>query len=192
MISVKPLPISNKKDYTYSDYAELPEGAPYQLIGGRLIMVPAPVPKHQAISRRIGFSLLKITEEFELGEVFYAPIDVYFSEADTFQPDIIFIAKHRRHIIGDKKIEGAPDLVVEILSPTTAAYDRNQKKAIYERHGVKEYWIVDPEEKRVELYVNRSDHFHLEKEATAKGEFRSVLIPDFIILPEKVFQPIGD
>src|SRR3989338_8169235 len=113
----------NKKPYTYADYEKLPEGAPYQLIGGELIMTPSPVPYHQIISRNIGFELLKVNEQKKLGEVIFAPMDVYLSETETYQPDIIFISKDRLNIIGEKKIEAAPDLVIEILSPGTAYYD---------------------------------------------------------------------
>ena len=115
--------IVEKKKYTYEDYAKLPEGSPYQLIGGDLIMVPAPTPYHQRISRKIESLLLQHVEKNDLGEVLYSPIDVYFGEEDTFQPDIIFISKERSAIIGETKIEGAPDLIIEILSRSTAYYD---------------------------------------------------------------------
>src|SRR6266542_2906772 len=140
------------KRYTYEDYEKLPEGAPYQLIGGELVMTPSPVPYHQSVSRKIEFELIKFVEEKKLGEVFDAPIDVYLSETETYQPDIIFISKDRLRIIGEKKIEAAPDLVIEILSPSTAYYDLKHKRRIYESSGVREYWIVDPMEKSVEVY----------------------------------------
>ena len=120
--------IAEKKKYTYEDYAKLPEGSPYQLIGGDLIMVPAFTPYHQRISRKIEFLLLQHVERNDLGEVLYSPIDVYFGEEDTFQPDIIFISKERSAIIGETKIEGAPDLIIEILSPSTAYYDLGRKE----------------------------------------------------------------
>lgn len=136
-----------KKQYTYEDYEKLPEGAPYQLIGGELIMTPSPVPYHQIILRRIGFELVKFVEERRLGEVIYAPMDVYLSKTETYQPDIIFISNERLNIIGEKKIEAAPDLVMEILLESTAYYDLRHKKRVYESSGVKEYWIIDPMEK---------------------------------------------
>jgi len=82
-----------KKRYTYEDYVRLPEGSPYQLIGGDLIMVPSPTPYHQRILRKIGFLMLQHVEKNDLGEILYSPLTVYFSEEDTFQPDIIFISK---------------------------------------------------------------------------------------------------
>ena len=127
--------VHEKKKYTYEDYSKLPEGAPYQLLGGDLIMVPAPTPYHQKISQKLEFLLLQHAENNELGEVFGSPIDVYFGEEDTFQPDIIFVSKERLHLIGQTKIEGAPDLVIEILSPSTAYYDLGWKYKVYERAG---------------------------------------------------------
>ncbi len=134
-----------KRIYTYADYEKLPEGAPYQLIGGDLVKEPSPVPYHQILSRRIEFELVKFVEERALGEVLYAPMDVYLSDTEVYQPDILFISKERMSIIGEKKIEAAPDLVIEILSPSSAYYDLRHKKNVYETSGVKEYWVVDPQ-----------------------------------------------
>ena len=133
-----------KRDYTYEDYRNLPEGAPYQLIEGELILTPSPMPYHQEISRELGFRLLTFVKKNDLGHVFYAPLDVYFSERDVYQPDILFIEKDRRKIIGKTKIEGSPDIVMEILSPSTAYYDLRKKFRVYAKQGVREYWIVDP------------------------------------------------
>lgn len=176
-----------KKHYTYEDYAKLPEGAPYQLIGGELIMTPSPVPYHQIISRRIGFELLKFNEQKKLGEVIFAPLDVHLSETETYQPDIIFISNERLNIIGEKKIEAAPDLVIEILSESTAYYDLRHKKRVYEKTGVKEYWIVDPMEKGIEVYENISGEFKIFSQAMEKGRVSSKLLEGFGIELQKVF-----
>ncbi|MCL4537323.1 MAG: Uma2 family endonuclease [Nitrospirae bacterium] len=176
-----------KKQYTYEDYEKLPEGAPYQLIGGELIMTPSPVPYHQIISRRIEFELLKFVEDRKLGEVIDAPIDVYLSETETYQPDIIFISNERINIIGEKKIEAAPDLVIEILSESTAYYDLKHKKRVYEKSGVKEYWIVDPMEKSIEVYENVNGEFKIYSQAMEKGRVNSKLLEGFSVELEKVF-----
>jgi Uma2 family endonuclease len=176
-----------KKQYTYEDYAKLPEGAPYQLIGGELVMTPSPVPYHQIILRRIGFELVKFVEERKYGEVIYAPMDVYLSETETYQPDIIFISNERVNIIGDKKIEAAPDLVIEILSESTAYYDLKHKKRVYEKSGVKEYWIVDPMEKSIEVYENTETGFKLFSNAIQTGKISSKLLEGLEIELEKVF-----
>ncbi len=146
--------IEAKTGLTYEDYAQLPEGAPYQLIDGALVMSPAPTPYHQRISIRLGAALLRFVEEHELGEVLASPIDVYLAEDQTFQPDVLYLSRERLGRIGEKRIEGAPDLVVEILSPSTAYYDLRAKKRVYAAAGVREYWIVDPMEKSVEVYEN--------------------------------------
>jgi Uma2 family endonuclease len=176
-----------KKQYTYEDYEKLPEGAPYQLIGGELVMTPSPVPYHQIILRKIGFELVKFVEERKLGEVIYAPMDVYLSETETYQPDIIFISNERLNIIGDKKIEAAPDLVIEILSESTAYYDLRHKKRVYEKTGVKEYWIVDPMEKGIEVYENVGGGFKIFGQATEKGRVNSKLLEGFSVELEKIF-----
>ncbi len=182
--------IEKKKTLTYADYEKLPEGAPYQLIGGELVMTPAPAPYHQIVSRNIGFELLQFVRGKNLGEILYAPVDVFLSETETYQPDIIFISKERLDIIGEKKIEAAPDLVIEILSPATAYYDLRHKKNIYEQCGVKEYWIVDPIEKNIEIYENINKEFKLVNKAQEKGKTTSKLLKDFPIELEKIFQPI--
>lgn len=177
----------DKKPYTYADYEKLPEGAPYQLIGGELIMTPSPVPYHQMIKMKIEFELLKFIEGKNLGVVLDAPLDVYLSAIETYQPDIIFISKDRLNIIGEKKIEAAPDLVVEILSPSTAYYDLRHKKRIYEKSGVKEYWIADPMEKSIEVYENLNGEYKLFSEAKEKDSAKSKLLEGFGVELEKVF-----
>ncbi|HWR90187.1 MAG TPA: Uma2 family endonuclease, partial [Dissulfurispiraceae bacterium] len=119
--------------------------------------------------------------------VLSAPIDVYLSETNTLQPDIIFIAKERLFIIGEKKIEGAPDLVIEILSPANAYYDLRTKKDVYEQSGVREYWIVDPIQKGIEVYVNRESRFELASSMRGKGEINSHILPDFTVILDRIF-----
>jgi len=140
--------------YNYEDYLHLPEdGKRYQIIGGKLFRMPAPVPYHQRVSRNIEFILHSFVKERDLGEVFDAPCDVVFSNEDVVQPDIFFISKEREYIIGDKHIRGAPDLIVEILSPRSDYLDRKVKVELYVEYGVKEYWLVDPDRKEVEVLI---------------------------------------
>jgi len=178
---------AEKRKYTYKDYAKLPEGAPYRLIGGELIMVPAPTPYHQKISGRVYFGVREFVCKNDLGEVFYAPIDVYFGEEDTFQPDIIFISKERLDIIKETRIEGAPDLVIETLSPSTAYYDMGRKYNIYERSGVNEYWVIHPEKKSVDIYANKADGFEIVQTGREKGMVRSELLNGYEMDLKEVF-----
>lgn len=179
--------IPKKEKYTYEDYAKLPEGAPYQLIGEELIITPAPMPYHQIVWRKIVSLLTQYVEKNNLGEILYSPIDVYFTEEDVFQPDIIFISKERLNIIGETKIEGAPDLIIEILSPSTAYYDLGRKYEIYEKSGVKEYWIVHPERKSIEIYQNESGQFKLVQTAKETGTINSPFLKGLELNLEKIF-----
>jgi Uma2 family endonuclease len=153
--------ITEKKKHTYEDYLKTPENERYELIEGELIMTPSPVPKHQRISGKIEFELRKYVRENNLGEVFDAPCDVVLDNENVVQPDIMFIAKDRLHIIGEKNIQGAPDLVIEIISEDSAYRDMVQKKKLYARFDVKEYWIVIPEEELIEIYVLKESIYHL-------------------------------
>ena len=155
--------IIEKKRYTYDDYLKTPDDKRYELIEGELLMTPSPITNHQRISGRIEFELRKFVSENDLGEVFDAPYDVHLDDENVVQPDIMFISKERSKIIGEKNLQGAPDLVVEILSESTAYRDLIQKKRLYARFCVKEYWIVIPEEESVGIYSIKNDVFILHK-----------------------------
>ena len=139
--------------FTVEDYKNLPESETkrYELVGGQLVMVPSPSRDHQFTLRNLEFLLWKFVRDSKLGEILFAPLDVVFSDEDVTQPDLIYISNERRGIITPDDVRGAPDLVIEILSPSTAGRDRTYKKTLYARYGVKEYWIVDPQEKTVEV-----------------------------------------
>lgn len=176
-----------EKTYTYKDYAALPEGAPYQLIGGELVLTPAPGTYHQVVSMKLEFEMARYVLERNLGLVLYAPVDVYLGETDTYQPDLIFISRERMHIIEPARINGAPDLVVEILSPATAYYDLRKKFRVYERCGVREYWVVDPEEKVIEVFALKEGKFVLVQRAEGTGEVSSGVIEGFTVSVESIF-----
>ena len=129
---------------TYTDYCATPDDERYELLDGNLMMVPAPNMKHQQVLLTLGSKLRNFTEEHRLGKVYVAPCDVVLSDTDVVQPDVLFISRAREHILTDDNVRGAPDLVIEILSPSTADRDLGYKHDLYGRHGVLEYWIVDP------------------------------------------------
>ncbi|HHW44304.1 MAG TPA: Uma2 family endonuclease [Desulfotomaculum sp.] len=137
---------------TYEDYCKLDDGNRYELIGGELYVVPSPSAIHQNVFIALAATLYHFVLENQLGRVFTAPLDVYLTPKDLVQPDIIFISRERTDIIAEQNIQGAPDLVVEILSPSTAARDRTLKKELYARHGVRELWIIHPLAQTVEVY----------------------------------------
>lgn len=180
--------LHEKKSYGYEDYAKLPEGAPYQLIGGKLIMTPATSTYHQEISKRLGYLLYEYAElKQKMGKVFNAPIDVYFENEETYQPDIIYISNDRAEIIKTEKIEGAPDLIIEVLSLSTAYYDLIHKKNIYAKHRVKEYWIVDPIEKWIESYKNENGKFILIGRVQKGEDINSTTLTDFKVALNTIF-----
>ena len=138
--------------WTYADYAALPDdGNRYEIIAGVLYMTPAPGTGHQSISARVVTFLVTHVEFAGLGRVFAAPVDVELAPDTVVQPDIVVVLSANLHRITPSRIIGAPDLVVEILSPGTAGYDRREKQDAYARAGVGEYWIVDPGAQTVEL-----------------------------------------
>ncbi len=139
---------------TWEDVLRMPDdGNRYEFIGGRLYVTPAPVTRHQRISKRLQAALMRVLEDPGHGEVFGAPLLVEFpGTGDRVQPDLLFVSDGRREIIGEKQVMGAPDLVVEILSPSTAHRDRGIKLDLYARSGVRQYWIVDPDEDVVDVW----------------------------------------
>jgi len=141
--------IDRTKEWTVEDYLQLEEGLLAQLINGELIMSPAPSTDHQRIIREIGFILYgKLS-----GEVLMSPIDLYVNKANVLQPDLVYISEDRANIITDRGIEGVPDLIVEVISPSNAFIDRNTKRIKYLELGVTEYWIVDPANQTLEVYT---------------------------------------
>ncbi len=137
--------------FTVKDYMSTPNDKRYQLLDGEMIVMPSPVTKHQRVLFRLCVAMHDFVSAGQLGEVFVAPFDVVLSNHDVAQPDILFVSNARSAIITEANIQGAPDLVVEILSPGTAEYDRGYKQALYGRHGVREYWLVDPDAETVEV-----------------------------------------
>lgn len=140
-------------------FKSLPEGTLVQLIENNLVMTPAPLYRHQRISNDINVKLSNFVNQNQLGEVLDAPLDVYLDDKNIFQPDIMFLSNENRGIIREDGLHGAPDFVIEILSPSNAKFDLKKKKDVYERSGVKEYWIVDPESKEVKGYFLKKGSF---------------------------------
>ncbi|MGE3799915.1 MAG: Uma2 family endonuclease [Candidatus Kapaibacterium sp.] len=171
---------------TSADYEELPEGAPYELINGNLIMSPSPSFFHQDISGALFVLMRQHAQEDHLGKVVTAPMDVYLSDHDVVQPDILFISTERLSII-EERIRGVPDLIVEILSPSNASTDLWDKRLLYERSGVCEYWIVDPERHRVEVYENVDGVFVRFAAAEKEGEVSSKALNGFTLNVAEVF-----
>ena len=166
------------KPVTYDDYLTLPnDGKKYEIIEGELTMSPSPTTDHQEISIRLTNAIFSYVDKHKLGKVYPAPIDVVLSITDIVQPDIVFISSERTDIITKKNIIAAPDLVIEILSESTETLDRVTKKNLYERYGVREYWIVDSEKRLVEQYILK------EKSFESKGMFGEDKVVDVHVIP---------
>ena len=149
--------------FTYEDYKHTPDDKRYELLDGELIMALTPNLEHQRVSMKLGVRLHVFVTEKGLGEIFRAPCDVVLSNTDVVQPDLLFVSREREHILlGGDNVQGAPDLVVEILSLSTAGRDKTVKSALYARHGVKEYWLADPEAKTITVMVLGEAGFEVE------------------------------
>jgi Uma2 family endonuclease len=140
-------------------WESLPEGTLCQVITNTLVMSPAPLDNHQKILVKLSSRIYMFVEENDLGEVRVSPYDVHFDEENIFQPDIVFVAKENIGRIKERGLFGAPDLVIEILSPGNKGYDKKDKKQVYEKYGVKEYFIIEPDEKTVTAYSLINDKF---------------------------------
>lgn len=165
---------------TYEQYCLLPEdGKQYEVIDGELFMTPAPKPKHQEIVLRIAEELSRFVRQSDWGKVFIAPIDVLLEPHTVLQPDVLFIRKERLAIVKEEVIEGAPDLVAEVLSPSTFYKDLRKKMWAYSEFGVQEYWIVDPETRSIESYTRRDQKLQLAQKFSPGESFESALLPGF-------------
>ena len=171
---------------TYADFARLPEGPLYQLVDGFLVMEPSPTVGHQRVQSRLGTAMILFCGEHNAGEVLYAPMDVHLTDIEIYQPDILFVSNERSDIVAER-IHGAPDLVVEILSPSTAYYDLQHKRHIYAESGVREYWIVDPEEQSIAVYSNNNGVFLKLCEARGGDEVWSDVLRGFRVEIETLF-----
>ena len=158
---------TERRMLTYEDYAQIPEdGCQHEVIDGEHYVNPAPSTYHQAVSRKLQFLLFVQIEQSRRGVVINAPYDVQLFAHDILQPDIVIVLNERQHIITPTRIQGTPDMVVEILSVSTATRDRKLKRARYQKAGVPEYWIVDPFEHRVEQLVLRDGVYESQLESS--------------------------
>jgi Uma2 family endonuclease len=140
--------------WTYAEFARLPsEGSTrYEVIDGELAVTPAPTGAHQIVVTNLVVALETFVRRHRLGRVLPSPVDVLFGEGDYIEPDVVFVRAEHEHLIGDRGIECPPDLVIEILSPSTAHRDRGIKLERYRHFGVPEYWIVDMDARAIEVW----------------------------------------
>jgi Uma2 family endonuclease len=168
--------------------SELPEGSRYELHRFQLIDIsPAPKTEHQKIAKRLFRLFDQFVENNQLGEAYFAPMDVVFSDGEVCQADILVLANDQLHQIKDDAVYGAPGLIVEVVSKGSVARDYVEKKEDYERFGVKEYWIVDPRNESILVYGVVDEKFQLIAAVESKGEVKSAYLPGFLIEATHIF-----
>ena len=172
---------------TYKDYCATPDDERYELINGRLVMVPAPNPKHQRVLLALALKLGNFNEEHRLGQVYVAPYDVFLSDTNVVQPDVLFISRAREHTVTEQNVRGAPDLVIEILSPSTAEKDLGEKHELYERHGVLEYWIVDPTAETIAVHRQGNGRLSLAESFGQGDTLRTAVLKGLELKLDEVF-----
>jgi len=176
---------------TYSDYVQFPDdGLRHEIIDGEHYVTAAPFIRHQRLARKLVQKLGLAVDEAGLGEVFLAPCDLVLSRYDVVQPDLLFISKERLGIVTEKNVQGAPDLVIEILSESTRKIDEEVKFDLYERWGVLEYWILDTLNRTARIF--RLKHGHLRLMAVlsaADGEvITTPLLPGIEMALAEIFE----
>lgn len=174
---------------TYEQYAKMtpPDSGNYELHKGQIIAMPTPNTQHQRLSVRLLNRIFNFIEQHKLGEVISAPMDTVFSPNDVLQPDILFLSSKNLHLIGEKKIEGAPDLVIEILSPSNSIKEMAYKKMIYEMSGVLEYWVIHLENQTITQYLSIEGEFLKKNIFTKIDILKSEVIENFALEVSSIF-----
>jgi Uma2 family endonuclease len=177
---------------TYDDLALFADdGKRHELVDGEHFMTPSPGSGHQWVAQRLNGLLYQFVEAHRLGRVYFAPLDVVFTPHDVVEPDLLFVSADRLGIITPANVQGAPDLVVEILSPASRRHDEVRKLALYDRAGVVEYWLVDAEAETVKAFRRQGPHFGRPDLLGARhGDvLRTPLLPGLEIRLADVFAP---
>jgi Uma2 family endonuclease len=178
---------------TYEDYLGFPDdGKRHEILEGEHVMTPAPAPRHQSVVAHLTHLLLAFLEEHPVGRAWPAPTDVILSTTDVAQPDLCYVQAARLGIVTDRAIEGAPDLVVEVLSPGTRQRDEVSKRHVYAKSGVAEYWLIDPEAQTVRRLVWSEAGYRAEDESRhgPGDELQTPLLPGFRFLVDHPFRDL--
>lgn len=178
------------KHWTYEEYYRLtPESHDerYEIDNGELVPMPAPTVVHQRIIMELAHAMDPFTKEHALGEIFISPLDVIFDDDNTAQPDLLFVTTARKEIIKERGVFGAPDMVVEVLSPSSTRRDREEKSTKYLRFMVQEYWLVNPIERSIEVRIWRGDYWAVHSLAREIRSAESLILPGFSLDLTRVF-----
>lgn len=182
-------PTPSHLKFTCEDYLSFPDdGNRHEIIDGDHFMTPAPLTRHQRISGILFGFLFACVDAHHSGEVLAAPTDVVLSRFDVVQPDMLYVSEARRDIIKRENIQGAPDLVIEIISEGTRKTDEVIKRRLYERSGIPEYWTVDPEVETVKVYrLQDGKYRRIELTLEAPDQLTTPLLPEFSLPLERLF-----
>jgi Uma2 family endonuclease len=186
-------PHDSSPKLTYEDYLQIPDdGKRHEIVDGVHYVSAAPFLRHQRIARRLAFRLEEFLRQHPLGEFFFAPTDVVLSPHDIVQPDLLFISNERASIAAEKNVQGAPDLVIEILSERNRRLDEVIKRRAYERFGAREYWILDPRWKTAQVLERASEGLRRKSQlsAAAGDVLTSPLLPGFEIALAEIFDAL--
>lgn len=177
---------------TVADFMALGEGPPFaELIAGSIVMAPSPFRSHQRVVLEIAFLIRKHIESgASSGKLYLAPFDIHLGESDVLCPDLSFFTQERCHLLSDRGAEGAPDLVIEVLSPSTARRDRKDKREIYTRHGVRELWLVHPDLETIEVFdlTSQPDQPISVLENGTHESISTAILPGFVGKLEDIFR----
>lgn len=177
-MAVQVAPRAEKKRITYEEYRALPEdGNRYEVVVGELLMTAAPRIQHQNVSANLQFILETFIRANDWGKLYAAPVEVFLGDEDIVEPDLVCVSHARRDIIKELNIVGAPDLVVEILSPSTSRADRVLKAKAYARHRVPHYWIIDPDAQTIEAFQLEGETYRLVAAHAEDETFEPSLFP---------------
>jgi Uma2 family endonuclease len=160
--------------YRVADYDRLPDEPRYELVFGRFHLTPSPFPRHQVVVTMLLLHFHRIAKAAG-GFVFIAPLDVVLADHSVVQPDLLYMSAARLELVGNR-VEGAPDLVVEVLSPGTARFDRGRKLQLYSLYGIEEYWLVDHERRQIDFLIKGAGSFVAAPPAGRK--YQSARIPE--------------
>ena len=163
---------------TYEDYCDLPDdGRRYEILDGELGVTPSPTRSHQELAANLLIALKLFVAARGLGEVFIAPFDVILEKTSVVVPDLLFVSRERLEIVTEHGVQGAPDLIVEILSPGTSRRDRGDKAQLYARHGVRHYWLADPDGQVLETLELDGELYRETARLTGAARFTPTLFP---------------
>lgn len=178
---------TKEKLWTYEEYLKLEDDKRYEVLEGELIEMPAPDRKHQEVCLELALKFASFFKKENTGKIYLAPFDVVLSEHTVLQPDLVVVLKDNLHMVEERGVFGAPNLVVEVVSPSTFKRDVEDKRRLYAKRGVKEYWLVFPEEKVIEVLTFEGQEYEVFSHAYEKGKVCSKLLEGFCMELEEVF-----